>query len=75
MTRATPFCELVKPVTTKAVGVVPVVVVVAVEVVEVVDGSDRRGRRLGLEILEPDVRRQHAREVAEDLLPRDPLGR
>ena len=38
-------------------------------------GSGRRGRRLGLEILEPDVPRQHAREVAEDLLPRDPLRR
>ena len=39
MTRATAFCELVKPVTTKAVGVEPVGAVVVVEVVEAVEAE------------------------------------
>jgi len=37
MTRATPFCELVKPVTTNAVGATPVEVVVVVEAVGAVE--------------------------------------
>jgi hypothetical protein len=39
MTRATAFCELVKPVTTKAVGVEPDVAVVVVEVVGAVEAE------------------------------------
>jgi hypothetical protein len=39
ITRATAFCELVKPVTTKAVGVEPVAAVVVVEVVEAVEAE------------------------------------